>query len=76
MTPESIVTYVQTTLDRERSKVAEFLDGRRRLYELIEVDVEEEFQRMLGEDLARIGESITDLLLDRFTREAIEQFTA
>ena len=74
MTPESIATYVQTKLDRERSKVVDFLDGRRRLYELIDVEVEEEFLRLMQEDLERIGESITDLLLDRYTREAIEQF--
>lgn len=72
---ESVIQYIREKLSRDGLKITEFLGGQRRLYELLDVDVEQEFLELLGEDLDRAGNGITEILMKRYMLEAIQQFT-
>jgi hypothetical protein len=71
-----LAQYVQSRLDEEKNKAEEYLEGRKRLYELVEVRVEDEFNEELEKEIETASEEIAMSLLKKYLSETIEELSA
>jgi hypothetical protein len=74
LSPYHLTEYVNRKLDEDTKKISGFLEGKRRLYDLIEIDIEEKFHIEVQRQLEASADTITDAILSSWIRSAVEDF--
>jgi hypothetical protein len=66
-----VAEYVARVLDRDQQRVGAYLDGRGRLYDLVEVEVEEKFNREFDLQIQTLAGRVSDALFARCLEEVV-----
>lgn len=71
--PVQVRAFVIQKLKEDASMVEQYLKGNRRLYDLIDVDIEEEFEAIVESQLKDLGAGLTDKIFVDCVEETLQK---